>query len=562
MKKVAFSAICLLVFFSISAQERFLRKAKSALDENDFNRAFSLVANYEGKEGVKAESMFMRFLILQTSGTSISEQDAAWEVLQFATRAYGSLSEKAQKEWCSEIDFCADRFPFYEREADLKLFETYKQPGRIDTITLFINKYPNSKWNAEAKVYKSYLAFNEAKLLDTEEAYLNFLKAYSAFPHADTAKSYLWTAAYRETNTKNTVAAFTRFIKSYPQSPQLEEAKHKLWDLAWKAAVASNKKSDYRTFITTYPEADQVGEAKQKVEAFEWTETKDEASIEAYEKFTKDYPNSIHYTEADSSLQALKKKKQIDDLLKEASENVEGLYFSSAEELLSKLDTTAPATAFRTKDSLLARIKYLRPMLRHTLGKYSFNSNGVEVILLFGVNESDSSLYCMLKGFSKGEEISGVESDGSFGFGPSGGKLNIEWQAEEFNKSMSAVTISLVQNKPILKLSNGTVYKKISNDFESEIESSVKRTVKPTPATKKTYITMCGEQYEKGTDFADVLPSGWEDRVGFYCLKNYREGAEEVWVVGANNNGILIKATGELTGNTYTILYTCDGDLF
>jgi hypothetical protein len=125
---------------------------------------------------------------------------------------------------------------------------------------------------------------------------------------------------------------------------------------------------------------------------------------------------------------------------------------------------------------------------------------------------------------------------------------------------MSTVTISLLQSKPILKLKNGTIYKKLSNHYESDIVSTIKPPAKT--STKKTYINMCGENYESGTDFSSFLPDGWEDRIGYYCLKNYREGASSVWVSGANSNGILIKATGEVSGDTYTILYTCDGDLY
>jgi hypothetical protein len=80
--------------------------------------------------------------------------------------------------------------------------------------------------------------------------------------------------------------------------------------------------------------------------------------------------------------------------------------------------------------------------------------------------------------------------------------------------------------------------------------------------SQKTYINMCGKKYEKGTNFESMLPDGWEDRVGYYFLKNYREGVSSVYVSGANSKGILIKAVGENTGESHLVLYTCDGDLF
>jgi hypothetical protein len=94
---------------------------------------------------------------------------------------------------------------------------------------------------------------------------------------------------------------------------------------------------------------------------------------------------------------------------------------------------------------------------------------------------------------------------------------------------------------------------------------SKKTTVKKSATSSKStdsYIVMCGEKYKKGTNFESMLPSGWEDRVGFYCMKNYREGASSVNVSGANSKGILIKAIGENSGDTHLVLYTCDGELF
>lgn len=89
-----------------------------------------------------------------------------------------------------------------------------------------------------------------------------------------------------------------------------------------------------------------------------------------------------------------------------------------------------------------------------------------------------------------------------------------------------------------------------------------KKSTTTTSKTQKVYITMCGDKYEKGTNFESILPDGWEDRVGYYCLKNYREGVSTVSVTGANSKGIMIKAIGEETGDAHLVLYTCDGQLY
>ncbi len=96
----------------------------------------------------------------------------------------------------------------------------------------------------------------------------------------------------------------------------------------------------------------------------------------------------------------------------------------------------------------------------------------------------------------------------------------------------------------------------------AQTKKPVSKKATTTVKTQKVYITMCGNKYEKGTNFESMLPSDWEESVGLYCLKNYREGVSTVSVTGASNKGIMIKAIGEETGDSHLVLYTCDGQLY
>jgi hypothetical protein len=96
----------------------------------------------------------------------------------------------------------------------------------------------------------------------------------------------------------------------------------------------------------------------------------------------------------------------------------------------------------------------------------------------------------------------------------------------------------------------------------SQTKKPVTKKTTTTVKTQKVYITMCGDKYEKGTNFESMLPSDWEESVGLYCLRNYKEGVSTVSVTGANSKGIMIKAIGEETGSAHLVLYTCDGQLF
>ncbi len=547
------------------AQDRFLRKAHDAIIEKDFKTATELVGDYESKEGTTVQSRFMKYRILYESGVTTAQLDEAWEHLQFV-RSSPPLTEKDKKKWCTDIGLCEARFLEYRQLLENRLYETYRDANNVQVMTSFLSRYKSSKWFLEARSHRCRLAYAEAKSKDSEEGYLLFIKYYAVPPYTDSAKVDLLESAFRQATLIGTDSAYEKYINSYPASPRVKEARQRLADSDWKKVKNSTQRSDLQNFIWSYPESTQLNEAKKTLERIDWIEASSQSTFESLESFIQSYPESVHNTEAYEILQSLRQRNEFDEAIAGAVDQLDRFQLSGAESSLLGMEKSAPKDIMDKRDSLLARIKFLRPLLKQALGKYIFNSNGVEVILLFGVKDEDgdSTLYCSLKGFSKGVPINGIESEGTYDFDQASGQLVANWEVDEFNKTMSRFTVINQQGKTAMKMQNGTVYRKITSDYNSEIESTVKVADKPktTTTSKPTYITVCGARYEKSYYFGNLLPGGWQDSVGFYCMKNYREGVHSVYVSGAVNNGILIKATGEVTGSTYTILYTCSGELY
>jgi outer membrane protein assembly factor BamD (BamD/ComL family) len=563
MKNIFFLASFFLTVLSGFSQERFLRKAKSAIVDNDKSRAVEMVKTYESKEGIRPESYFLRYLINLSFGTTIIELDECWMDLSNAINKYHLVAEKDKKDWCEDFDYCLQRFPYYISLTDSMIFERYKRTNDIDTVSFFIEKYYQSNWKSEARIFKSYLAFEKAFSENSEEKYLEYLKDYSQYPYADSAKVLLWNVAYSNVSETNTIEAFERFLKKYTEAPQVNLVKIKLWDLAWKKTLEKNNKSGYTAFVKEYPEATQVADAKSIIEEIEWKETQTDGTISSYEFFINKYPSSKFNETAETILKQLKQTKFLQDAIENAKDDVAKLHFSHALEMLNNIDSTAPSEYLVTKDSLLSRIAYLKPLVKSTFGRYFVNIKGVEIIMVFGAYGSDSTLFCKLKSFSKGVPINGVESDGSFEFENAGGVLNVTWELENLNSTMSNITVLRNQNKSSLKLVNGTIYKKLSDDYESEIESTVKVAVKPSaPSDAPAKKIVCQSTWKTIRDLEDILKSisdEWESYVEREVRSEYQEFTENIQITGANNRGIYITATGNSTGATFKILWTCNG---
>ena len=409
------------------------------------------------------------------------------------------------------------------------------------------------------------------KATNTEDAYEKFLVEYPEGSLSDSVRQLLWDVAFSNANSINTIEALSSVIKKYPDAPQVEATKNALWQKEWKSTLEMNSRNSFVLFSENYPNAPQVKDALKKIEEIDWNETVAAGNTESYENFISNYPNSTKINEADSIVKYLRRIDELNDIVNQARESIGKYQISETKDLINNIENNDPRTFLLFKDSISKIISIVEPMLNNTLGKFRFFKNGVEGYYVFGIDKDENTLYFIFQSFVNGKVLPNTINEetgisGYFKFGTKPGQLFLDWNTsnevndKNFMKNLNTMNISKLGNDVTLKLFNGTIYKKISDDFEAEIESEIKP-AQPKNKAKK-YVWFCGEQYEEGTNFSSALPDEWEMRANLYCLKNYREGASNIYYSGFNNNGILVTVEGELTGSKHIVLFLCDGSLY
>jgi hypothetical protein len=245
------------------------------------------------------------------------------------------------------------------------------------------------------------------------------------------------------------------------------------------------------------------------------------------------------------------KTESIDRLSTNIKSMLQAMKVDSAALLIDSLKSTKSDTVNISR--LLTALEEKKKLLKNIMGTYVFNNSGVSVEITLMNNKSAS-----LKAMLNGQQINGVNSKGAYSL-MNDSSLKVEWLVPELNKTMSELLYNDLYKT--LSLTNGNVYKRKSNNdskkIRSETATNVTKVAKP-----KNYVTFCGEQYEEGTKFRKFLPNDYEERAGFYCLKNYREGASSVYYSGFNKAGILVTAVGESTGEKHIILFMCNGGMY
>ncbi|MBX2965738.1 MAG: WG repeat-containing protein [Cyclobacteriaceae bacterium] len=137
-------------------------------------------------------------------------------------------------------------------------------------------------------------AFERAKTINTEQAYLGFIAGFPFARQLDRARELRDEVAYIDALKENTYTSFLKYLQRYPNASRAPEARERYEKLLFEAKTKDRKLLSYRTFIKEYPASPYRHEAEQQV--FEISTASGNAND--FLAFMKDYPDSKFYNRA------------------------------------------------------------------------------------------------------------------------------------------------------------------------------------------------------------------------------------------------------------------------
>ncbi len=231
------------------------------------------------------------------------------------------------------------------------------------------------------------------------------------------------------------------------------------------------------------------------------------------------------------------------------NELIQNYQLDSAKGIIDSLKIIKADTAYI--NAMVVSLESKKNFIKETQGTYVFSNAGVKVSIQLGENYN-----AKLSSLFNGQPIDGVNSNGKYKI-INETTISVAWEKEAFNATMGNLTYNV--NDKTVAIANGTVYKLQTEKSVDKVNDEVDR---PAKTKQKKYVMFCGQEYEQGTNFRSSLPSDYQERAGYYCLQNYKEGASSVYYSGFNNAGILVTAVGEMTGERHIILFMCNGSLY
>lgn len=138
------------------------------------------------------------------------------------------------------------------------------------------------------------VAFERAKTINTEQAYLDFIDHFPLARQLDRARELRDEVAYIDALKENTYSSFLKYLNRYPNASRAPEARERYEKLLFEAKTKDRKLASYHTFINEYPASPYRHQAEQQV--FEISTASGEPG--EFIAFMKEYPDSRLFNRA------------------------------------------------------------------------------------------------------------------------------------------------------------------------------------------------------------------------------------------------------------------------
>ncbi len=208
-------------------------------------------------------------------------------------------------------------FLFLMPSASLAESRIYLNDGRVIKVDSFWREEGMVKYESfggivgipldevDRIITPAMLAFEEAKKLDTVEAYKSFIKQYPKSDYAVQSKERIGAIEFEDVKGINSAKVYLDYISRNPNSLYLEEAKGRAEVLIFQDAVRSQKIEKYKGYLEIYPEGRYHQAIQKALDLAKIEALKKGNSIPDIEAFLKANPESIFRQELEESLAGL-----------------------------------------------------------------------------------------------------------------------------------------------------------------------------------------------------------------------------------------------------------------
>ncbi|NJN26564.1 MAG: hypothetical protein HC819_11590 [Cyclobacteriaceae bacterium] len=187
-------------------------------------------------------------LLYLTPQYSRYDIDSAYFFINGAMADFALHDEKAI-ESLAKLDINDSTLHRQKQEVELHAYRRAKAKHTLADYNDFLKRFNGAMQTDSVVSFRNEIAFNDAVLANTYEAFQNFIHTYPQATQIPAAHARFDELLYQSMTKDRKLASYVRFLKNNPDTPYRTDAERKILEIS----TADNDLDSYMTFIEQYP---------------------------------------------------------------------------------------------------------------------------------------------------------------------------------------------------------------------------------------------------------------------------------------------------------------------
>ncbi|MFZ6011168.1 MAG: WG repeat-containing protein [Bacteroidota bacterium] len=241
----------LLCLGYLSAQAQLISAERSAfrqLEKQRWAKAHLKLQKAMRKDSASASGRYVCALYFFNPLNPAFQIDSAYRYTMRSLSSFYSASPKKRERW--------KRFPLdtmmlvrLRERIDSAAFERAKSINTEKAYVHFLQAFPLASHRQEATVLRDEAAYQDALKENTYQAFLSYINRYPNASHAPEARTRYEKLLFESMTRDKRLKSFENFIREYPTSPHRAEAEKNIFEIA----TASGEVKSFLSFVEQHP---------------------------------------------------------------------------------------------------------------------------------------------------------------------------------------------------------------------------------------------------------------------------------------------------------------------
>ncbi len=227
-----------------------LKKASNKLEKGEFDKLKKLLNKSMDKDSsnVGAKYLYARlYLDERFEGYSL---DTSYAHILAAKRDYKASETKTLKK-LAQLSIDSLSLEQHQQQVDSLAFQWARLENTEESYNRFLSIYTTSRQQKEARILRNAKAYENALAENSSAAYLYFINTYPKSLQAKAAKKAYDLELFRESTVDRSLNSYVQFLHENPNSQQKSKAEEQIFQLS--TSIPST--TAYLSFAAQYPKS-------------------------------------------------------------------------------------------------------------------------------------------------------------------------------------------------------------------------------------------------------------------------------------------------------------------